>query len=469
VKLGSKVLGLAIGQKSILVAEVSSKGGKQSVTHFGEFVFPEGVSLGHPDKLGPALAQFLKSKHFTTRDAVIGLPAKRLVTRRKEIPAASLAVAASSLRLQAEGEFSSELDNLVMDFAGTPSAAEATTVLLVATNKVIIDECEAMARAAGLKVHGITSTGAALGRATSRLPGGDGWVLSLGSTSAELVVQHGSDPAHLGHLNVMGGAPEAIGVLAGEIRRTMASIPKNGTPATLALWNSGTSEDPRSILAQRLSMPVTAPELRTLVAGDGGAEQFVPAVTLALTAMEPAGLPLDFLHSRLAPPKEPAISTIKLLGIVSGILVLGAIVAGFLFLKGKSDELGTLQEQIKKQSAQVQQATLDKKRYTDAVKWIPKGPHYIAVLKDVTRVFPAQANTIWVQSLQRLPMEGDQWEISGFATDRLWASQVAQNLNDAEDAKGKIFSQAALKILEPDAQQKQLFKYTIRFNYLRAE
>ena len=56
---------------------------------------------------------------------------------------------------------------------------------------------------------------------------------------------------------------------AGEIRRTMASIPRNGTPQTLAVWNTGTSENPESILEQRLAIPVTAPGLDKLVSIDG--------------------------------------------------------------------------------------------------------------------------------------------------------------------------------------------------------
>ena len=134
--VGSKVLGLAVGQKSILVAEVQQKGERHLVSKYGEFVFPEGLSLGQPEKLGLAFRDFLRAKGFSTKDAVIGLPAKRLVTRRKEMPAASAALAASSLRLQAEGEFSAELDNLVMDFAGTTSSSEPSTVWLgIATKK----------------------------------------------------------------------------------------------------------------------------------------------------------------------------------------------------------------------------------------------------------------------------------------------------------------------------------------------
>src|SRR6185369_8122745 len=137
----------------------------------GEFAFPEGTALSNPEKLGIALRDFLNVNNFTARSAVIGLPAKRLLTRRKEVPPASPAVVASTLRLQTETEFA-EAENLVMDYAGQSSVAQASTVLVIATNRVEVDELSATAKAAGLKLHGITSTTAALGRATSRLPGG---------------------------------------------------------------------------------------------------------------------------------------------------------------------------------------------------------------------------------------------------------------------------------------------------------
>ena len=168
-----------MGRRAFTWRKCRPSGDSYAVSICAEFVFPEGLSLSTPDKLGHEMQKFLKANRFSTKEVVIGLPAKRLVTRRKEIPAASPALAASTLRLQAEGEFSSELDNLIMDFAGASSTAEPTTVLLIATNKVLVDECKAMAEAAGLRVDAITSTTAALGRATSRLPGGDGLVLNM--------------------------------------------------------------------------------------------------------------------------------------------------------------------------------------------------------------------------------------------------------------------------------------------------
>ena len=117
----------------------------------------------------------------------------------------------------------------------------------------------AMAQAAGLRVHGDHQhdggTGSGHQPAARRRRAG-----AESGPSAELVVQHGLDP-RICHLNVVGGA-ELISALAGEIRRTMAAIPQNGTPMTMALWNSGSVENPQSVLEQRLSMPVTTPEVR---------------------------------------------------------------------------------------------------------------------------------------------------------------------------------------------------------------
>ena len=53
-KVGSKVLGIAVGQKSVLVAEVLQKEKRFVVTQCGEFIFPEGLALSQPEKLGAA-------------------------------------------------------------------------------------------------------------------------------------------------------------------------------------------------------------------------------------------------------------------------------------------------------------------------------------------------------------------------------------------------------------------------------
>ena len=86
-------------------------------------IYPEGISLFQPAELAKAVAHFLKDNHFASRSAVIGIPLKWLVVKPKEVPPADDATVAQLLRLEAEAEFSTELKDLVYDFAGDPLRA----------------------------------------------------------------------------------------------------------------------------------------------------------------------------------------------------------------------------------------------------------------------------------------------------------------------------------------------------------
>ncbi|HEX8913165.1 MAG TPA: hypothetical protein VF796_12470, partial [Humisphaera sp.] len=102
----NKVLGLAVGERSLVVAEASRAGGAPRVTLAGTFAYPPGVSLDTPADLGKALAAFLKDKGFGARHAAVGLPARWVLSKAKELPPSDAATAAEALRLQVEGEFS---------------------------------------------------------------------------------------------------------------------------------------------------------------------------------------------------------------------------------------------------------------------------------------------------------------------------------------------------------------------------
>ena len=155
-----RMLGLAVGEKSILIAEVSGGTGGFAVTtpdhpeaskpfeatHLAEFVFPTGMTLVDAEQLGAALFQFLKEAGISVRHAVIGIPAKWVVVKSKQTPPAEPPVIAESLRLQAEGDFSAALSDLVYDYAGHTSLTESRQVLLMATPKRYIDQVLAVAK-----------------------------------------------------------------------------------------------------------------------------------------------------------------------------------------------------------------------------------------------------------------------------------------------------------------------------------
>ena len=71
-------LGIALGERSLSVAEAVStgggargSGGAMRVERCAEFAYPSGLTLERGEELGNALAQFLKSKGFSTRRAIL--------------------------------------------------------------------------------------------------------------------------------------------------------------------------------------------------------------------------------------------------------------------------------------------------------------------------------------------------------------------------------------------------------------
>ena len=105
IQLGSKrLLGIALFPDGALAAQIAIDGGTARVAHLAEFVAPEGVTLEKPAEFGRALGTFLRLQGIHTHEAIIGLPARKLLSRRKEVPPANYQNTVASLRLVAETE-----------------------------------------------------------------------------------------------------------------------------------------------------------------------------------------------------------------------------------------------------------------------------------------------------------------------------------------------------------------------------
>ena len=335
----NKVLGLAIGDRSILVAEVAAgsgggpggPAGRPRVTKVGEFDFPAGVTLqqagaaGTPD-LGRASNEFLRAGGFTARTAVVGVPARWVLSKPKEVPPAGPDLIAESLRLQAEEDFPAEIE-AVYDYAGETSPSEPRTVLLLAMPGRYVEQVSALAEAARLTVETITPVAVAVAAATARAAGPaglagrgreankDALALSVGPGGAEFVASRGGHARSLRHLGSAASSPAA---LVGELRRAVAAVPglANGTltpvapvadaghddddshttPAggplngngrrALTVFGGGAATDPagRKALADALGLSVDVGGLKGLgVTADGvpQAEAYAPAVAVA--------------------------------------------------------------------------------------------------------------------------------------------------------------------------------------------
>jgi hypothetical protein len=249
----NKVLGVALGERSLLAAEIVA-GERPEVRRLAEMVYPEGVSPVDPQALGAALGEFLRDNKFTARSVVFGLPARWLVVKAKEVPPADPATLANVLRLQAEGEFSSELKDLVYDYAADTSAGNPKCVLLIATSKKYIDGVNSICETAKLSPLVVTSSAVALGVMTGRsVEAKNPLVLLVSPSGAELTAQSGETSNAIRHMR--GPGPDRPFV--GELRRAILGMPPAGGPGTngalreLVLWDGAGSDEVSGIARPR--------------------------------------------------------------------------------------------------------------------------------------------------------------------------------------------------------------------------
>ncbi len=404
----SKVLGLAVGERSVAVAEVVLIGDRSEAKRLAEFTYPSGIGPQTPVELGAALAAFLKENSFSARHAVVGLPAKWLLVKTKEVPPTDDATIADMLRLQAEGEFSSELKDLVYDYTGRPgkSSSGAQNVLLVATPRKYVDMAEQICTAARLDAIAITASATVLGAATGRTVSKNAVVLTLASGGAELTAQSGDIPNALRHLRAP--APEAL--FLSELRRAVSTLPVNGSlngsARELILWDGSangashaTGPSTADRLAEGLGMRVKNGDLPSLgvttseAARNGGGRAYAPAVALALSALGTDRLAVDFLHSRLAPPKIRRIANWMIWSAIAAVLVIGLSIYGYVNLQKLQGELAADNADIKVNAPRVKEADTFVKKVEFAQQWKSDNPRYVACLRDITRLVPEDGQT----------------------------------------------------------------------------
>jgi hypothetical protein len=394
----NKVIGLSIGERSLMAAEVNL-GEKPGVSLLAEFVYPDGVSTQQPDALGAALGDFLRDKKFTTKAAVVGLPARWLVVKTKEVPPADPSTLANLLRLQAEGEFSAELKDLVYDYAADRSAGNPKSVLLIATSKKYVDAATAMCDAAKLNLVMVTSSAVALGTASGRsLTSKNPLVLAVSPAGAELTAQSGGAPSAIQHLR--GPGPDRPFV--GELRRAISGMPAgltNGSAREMVLWDSaGGSSFDAGTLGESLGVVIRTGDLPILgvdasaAASNGEGRKFAAAVSLALLTMGTAD-PVDFLHSRLAPLKAPRIPRWAMISSAAGLVVLLVVFLAYNDMQNKQARLDKLNAQLDSNADQVKSANAFVTKVSLAQAWHMGSPRYLACLRDLTLAIPQDGQT----------------------------------------------------------------------------
>jgi hypothetical protein len=388
----NKVLGIAIGEHSLMAAEVAMAGERAETRKLGEMAYPAGITPATPGALGKALSQFLKEQGFGAKSAVIGIPARWLVVKPKDVPPADPSTLADLLRLQAEGEFSSELKDLVYDYTADTQAGQVKTVLLIATARKYIDAAQELCEAARLNLLAVTPSVVALGAATARAVADDALVLAVGSGGAELTSQTGGVSSGIRHLR--GPGPERSFVA--ELRRAVSTMPiPSGGTREMVLWgDAGVADD---ALGNSLGFKVRTGDLPVLGVAtantNGDGQKYAPAVALALSALADNDLPVDFLHSRLAPPKVHRIPRWAYIAALAFVALVAFSVYSYEDLQRQQADLDKAKAQLATQMPTIRDAEQFVQKVSFAQAWRGGNPRYLACLRDITDAIPDDKQT----------------------------------------------------------------------------
>jgi hypothetical protein len=467
-------LGLSVGDKSLLAAEVSVGRDKSELRRVAEFVYPAEASMEQPEALGSALAQFLRQKGFSSSRAVVGVPARWLIAREKEVPPSRPDAAVGMLKLASERLMSADLA-VVFDFTGTTDVSAPTKVLLVGVLKQQLDRINAMADSAGLNLLAVTSSTLALASAARE---SGGIVVSLTQEAVEVSARSKGKPVllrHLGSHALRGsGSASAVSLLGNELRRAVSMAPlngDNGTSRSMLLWDGlGLAGADAAALGQRSGMATALGEgmssLGIHANGTHGEDtlRYGPAAALALAGSDKDLLAVDFLHSRLATRKESRIGKRGQWAILIGtvlVLGIGGLVADVQWRQAKLNGIEADLLAIK-DPKEVAQRLQEKVSYANG--WFDARPKDLECLKELWSAF-RDDDPIWgtnISMKERQTIKDQQkGTITGSASDRQAAINIAERLRG-----NKKF----IEVLGPDIHERggvkeKDFVYTITFTF----
>jgi len=411
-----RMLGLAMTQRSATAVEVALAKGGARVLHAAEFVFPDQVGVDEPDRLGPALKAFLHEEGFSTSRCVIGVEAARLTAREKRLPPGSADSLAQILGIAVGQDFASDRKELVFDYADGTGDDGTPAVLLVAAPRRHLDQLVAMAEAAGLTVSAITSSTMALADSANGLLSAERLVLHVFRGGAELAARSEGGPLMVWRLSASPPAdpdadPSACGAwldeLAHELRRVAymrLGEAAGGQGRELLVWDEIETDPKRwDALAHRLDMAVrrcASDDWRNLPDGRsptrGG--QYSAAAAMALAPLKGRTFPVDFLHSRLAPPRQLALRRKVAWGVGVGAAIL---LAGGLFvfdLIRDEREVIDLEARLAEHAPSLAEAKDVVTKAAFARAWFRRRPQRLDCLRELTLAFPAEGG-IWTTSL----------------------------------------------------------------------
>lgn len=444
------ILGLAITDGAVLCAQVGGSLTKPVVQKVGRFV-AESIPGADPSETGRALGAFLREHGFHSSRAVVGLPARWLMSQDKDLPPGTTAEVESILRIHAERmTAAADKANVVVDYTtGTTSADTGTTgtrALLVAILSNQLDGVTRFATAAGLNLLGATPTALALQRLLGNAASGP--LVLLGERGAEMVVSTDGSPRVLRHI----AAP--VNAVATELRRALATAGGSDVSGVV-LWDGAglTVQDCRQ-LGERLNAgTIDRPTLQSVGASvDGGAlngaaqnrtaDAYLPAVAVAALGLDRPRSAVNFLQTKLVAPTESRFGRRTVWAALVAVLVVVGIATLYVTVLDREAEAVALDAQLKKIEPDLKSANATIDRVSFGRGFFENRPPYLECLREVTLAFGYE-EPIWATQFSL--GENRKGSVRGKAAtseivlsvgDRLKANRNFRNVTSADTRSG---------------------------------
>jgi hypothetical protein len=406
------ILGIAVDEFGIVAAEMRFRPGHSEVRRVGQWSFEEKLNSDNAKDIGKKLRQFLRANHFSSKQAVIGIPTKWIIAKEITAPPANPNVLADMLSIQAERAFSLNASELIFDYCGRTSVSEKSIVLLLAARRQIVDLITEMMASAGLDIQSITVSALAFSKILSKIDPEYRYGLYTRENYCEFWTQMNGTPRSIQHIPIAGkneSQDKHAEQLAATIQRMILQSSQQGQspPYKITAYDGfGLSDEIINRLNEKLAPQVTVTNGgsqllsgRLSLADYPEKARSVAAIAVAMTAIVTDKPPVDFLNPRIGLKKTSNRKSVTVWVGIFGIACLMALVAIFVDWQADRRDIATYTEQLELMSDDITAAKEVVDRISYASSWTSQEPVFLNCLRELTLTFPEEP-LVWATNLR---------------------------------------------------------------------
>lgn len=406
------ILGIAVDEFGIVVAEMRYRPGHSQVRQVGQWSFEEKLNADNAEELGQKLRHFLRANHFSSKHAVIGIPMKWIIAKKIIAPPASPDVLAGMLSIQAERAFSLNASELIFDYCGRTSVSEKSEVLLLAARRQIVELITEMVVAAGLQVQSMTVSALAFSKILSKGDPEYKYGLYTRENYCEFWTQVNGTPRSIQHIPIAGkneNPDEHTEQLFATIQRMILLSSQQGQspPYKITAYDGfGLSDEKISWLNERLAPQAAITNggsqllsRRLCISDYPKKAESIAAIAVATTAIGTDKPPVDFLNPRIGLKKTSRRKTVTVWAGIIGVACLVILVAALVDWQADRRDIATYTQQLELMSDDITAAQEVVDRISYASSWTSQEPIFLNCLRELTLTFPEEP-LVWATNLR---------------------------------------------------------------------